>query len=35
VERALAILSAEIDRAQALLGFPRLTDLDTSAVRAC
>jgi L-lactate dehydrogenase (cytochrome) len=34
VERALAILSAEIDRAQALLGLPTLADLDRSVVRA-
>jgi isopentenyl diphosphate isomerase/L-lactate dehydrogenase-like FMN-dependent dehydrogenase len=33
VERALAILRLEIDRALALLGYPRLADLGRSAVR--
>jgi L-lactate dehydrogenase (cytochrome) len=33
VERAVAILRAEIDRAQALLGRPTLADLDRTAVR--
>jgi isopentenyl diphosphate isomerase/L-lactate dehydrogenase-like FMN-dependent dehydrogenase len=35
VERAVAILSAEIDRAQALLGLPTLADIDRTAVRPC
>jgi L-lactate dehydrogenase (cytochrome) len=33
VERALGILRAEIDRAQALLGYPTLVDIDRQAVR--
>ena len=33
VERALAILRAEIDRGQALLGYPTLQEIDRSAVR--
>ena len=33
VERAIAILRLEIDRALALLGRPSLADLDRSAVR--
>jgi len=33
VERAIGILRAEIDRAQALLGYPSLGDIDRAAVR--